>query len=316
MLVSDEEFIRTWKEHGGASAVSKALGITLRGVYRRRAYIEKSRNIALSAINVNDGPKSLRIIAEHSSRTDLEIKDGHVIVFSDAHFWPDECTPAFRGLLKLIKDIKPRAVICNGDAFDGASISRFPRMGWEKRPNVKEELDAVSAALSQVEDAARSARFIWPLGNHDSRYELRLANTAPEYEGVPGFTLKEHFKPWIPCWALWINNNVIIKHRWKGGQFAGFNNTLRSGANIVTGHDHALEVVSYTDLNGTRFGVRTGTLSDTHGSKFEGYMELNPRNWISGFAIFTFHQGRMLWPQLAAVVDENHIQFERKVIHV
>ena len=54
---------------------------------------------------------------------DLGILDGTVLVFSDAHFIGQRTT-AFKGLLWAIETFKPKAVICNGDAFDGASISR------------------------------------------------------------------------------------------------------------------------------------------------------------------------------------------------
>ena len=41
-----------------------------------------------------------------------------------------------------------------------------------------------------------------------------------------------------------------------------------------------------------------------------------PSNWRSGFAVLTFRDGRLLWPELVARVDEEHVQFRGEVIEV
>lgn len=55
------------------------------------------------------------------------------------------------------------------------------------------------------------------MGNHDLRLESRLANLVPEYAKVHGFQIKDHFPYWNTCMSLWVNNDLIIKHRFKGG---------------------------------------------------------------------------------------------------
>ena len=188
-------------------------------------------------------------------------------------------------------------MVSNGDAFDGASISRHAPLGWEKRPTVIQELETCKERHGEVEAAAGKARKIWNLGNHDSRFEARLAAVAPEYANVHGMHLADHFPVWEKAWACWVNDEVVIKHRWKGGLHAVHNNTVNAGKTVVTGHLHSLKVTPYSDYNGTRFGVDTGTMADCFGPQFE-YIEDNPRNWRSGFAVLTFHRGRLLWPEL------------------
>jgi hypothetical protein len=73
---------------------------------------------------------------------------------------------------------------------------------------------------------------------------------------------------------------------------------------MVTGHLHSLKVTPYDDYNGTRWGVDTGTLAAKEGEQFVDYTEDNPRNWRSGFAVLTFHKGRLLWPEVVNVRDE------------
>jgi hypothetical protein len=158
---------------------------------------------------------------------------------------------------------------------------------------------------------------IWTLGNHDARFENRLAANAPQYEFVKGFTLKDHFPTWHPCWSCWPTDEVVVKHRWKGGIHATHNNTVNAGVSIVTGHLHSLKVTPFSDYHPyPRFGVDTGTLADRDGQQFINYLEDSPTNWRSGFAILTFHNARLLWPELVHKWDEGQVEFRGKVYDV
>jgi hypothetical protein len=72
------------------------------------------------------------------------------------------------------------------------------------------------------------------------RYESALVARAPEFSGVDGFNLKYHFPNWETCWSFWVNEDTVIKHRHKGGRYAGYNNVQASFSNIFTGHTHVL----------------------------------------------------------------------------
>ncbi len=138
---TDAEFIEAWRTHGSPQKVSQAIGVHVRKVQERRRTIEARHNISLP---VTSGPmvattqKTYGHLQpyEYKRRHNLGILDGQVIVFSDAHYWPGIRTVAHKALVKFIRDMKPRAVICNGDAFDGAQISRYPRIGWDNTPTV------------------------------------------------------------------------------------------------------------------------------------------------------------------------------------
>src|SRR6185436_20343423 len=125
-------------------------------------------------------------------------------------------------------------------------------------------------------------------GNHDALFETRLATVAPEYARVHGVHLKDHFPRWKPCWSVWINNDVVVKHRWANGVHAVYNNTLRSGKTFITGHLHSLKVTPWSDYTGTRYGVDCGTLAEPYADQFIRYTEGNPLNWRSGFILLTF----------------------------
>lgn len=318
LVLTDGEFVELWKKHGGANEMARAVGMHVRNIKARRRRLEARYGAELEAVNRPQVAQYYKHLtpAQHSARKHLEVGDGQVIVFSDAHFWPGVRTTAFRALLMFCANIKPRAVVCNGDAFDGASISRFPRIGWDSKPSVIEELKACKDSLELIQDAAKGARLYWPLGNHDARFENRLAQNAPEFQGVGGFHLKDHFPDWEPCWSLWVNGDTVIKHRAKGGIHATRNNALNAGKTVVTGHLHSLKVTPMTDYNGDRWGVDTGTLADPTGPQFVDYLEDGCTDWRSGFIVLTYRKGRLLWPEVAHVISQTEVTFRDQIITV
>jgi hypothetical protein len=233
-----------------------------------------------------------------------DLTDGYVIVGSDCHYFPGIVSTAHRAFVKLCREVKPSAVVLNGDVFDGSTISRHPRIGWDSKPTVAEELRAVDERTGEIEDAAGTHELYWLLGNHDARYETFLAAHAPEFQNVDGFTLKSHFPAWRPGWSLFLNDDCVIKHRFKGGIHATHNNALWSGRTIVTGHLHSQRVTPLSDYNGTRWGVDCGTMAAPYGPQFQDYCEDNPRNWRQGFVLMRYWRGRLLEPQTVTVIDE------------
>lgn len=234
------------------------------------------------------------------------MKNGSVIVFGDAHFWPGPTSCAYRALLKAITELRPRAVVANGDVFDGSAISRHARIGWEDNPSVMEELNVCLTRMEEIEELMGSQNLFWPLGNHDARFETFISNKTPEYGGVFGFHLKDHFPIWQPCWSMIVKGNIDtqITHRFKGGINAARNNVIFGGSHFVTGHTHRLGVTPVTMDGRTLFGVEHGMLSAVSGRTFTAYTESNPVDWRSGFIVLTWKDGDLLWPETCHVVNE------------
>jgi predicted phosphodiesterase len=298
--VTTEEFIRVWKESDSAEQVAETIGVSLRNVYSRRSRIEKSESITLKAKNKSG---SFIRYKDHVSRATMEMRDGVIFVASDAHYLPGEPSAAHKAFVKLIKKHKPDVIIMNGDVFDGITISRYPKAYYEAaKPTVKQEIEVVSDRLGEIEKVRGNAKLFWTLGNHDARYEARLANLVPEYQGVAGFSLKEHFPAWLHCMSLMINKNLMVKHRFRGGVHAAWNNVLHSGVSTVTGHLHRLQATILGDYRGNRWGVDTGTLADLDGEHM-GYGEDNPMNHASGFAVLTVIDGQLVYPEFCFVRD-------------
>lgn len=308
--VSEDTFIAVWMKYRSAQAVANAIGISVRNVLSRRRRIE-----AKFGIELNSQRNAVRHfeLEDHPGIVNLNIKNGTVLVASDCHYWPGIITTAHIAFVQMCKELKPSAVIMNGDVLDGARISRHPPIGWEQRPTLIQELESCQQRLSEIEDAAPNAKKIWTLGNHDARFETRLASVAPEFANIHGVHLKDHFSKWSPAWSCWINEDTVIKHRYKGGIHATHNNTVMSGKTMVTGHLHSLKVTPYSDYNGTRWGVDTGTMAPLYGPQTSDYCETNPVNWRQGFAVLTYHNGRLLWPELVHVCGNGEFEFRGKL---
>lgn len=305
--VSDKEFWDAYKRNQSPTAMSLMLGLSTRNIISRL----RRNGIAPLPLSAEARAHSMTSVG----RVSTVLENGKIVIFSDAHYWPGYISTAHRALIQVIKAEKPAIVVCNGDAFDGAQISRFGRNQWSKAPTVVEELKAVKERLGEVEKAAKGAKLFWPFGNHDSRFETALSNKVSEFEGVEGFHLKDHFPLWTPCWSLFINDDIVIKHRIRGGVHATRNNTLAAGRTTVTGHLHQLKVTPFADYNGNRYGIDCGTLADPYGPQFQ-YAEDNPQDWRSGFIVLSIRDGSLLHPLIAQVRSEGEVEYKGEIIQV
>lgn len=313
---TEDEFIELWNDCGGSPIeVAKRLKIAVRNVNNRRNAIEARRDIHLPTFSKNPAYQNKYVIHEDEVTLESYIENGTIIIGSDAHYWPGHISAGHKAFVALIAAMKPDMVVLNGDIFDGARISRHDRIGWDKRPTVQEELEAVQERLHEIVSVAGNAKLVWTVGNHDLRFETRLATQVNDFEGVPGFNLKDHLLGWHRCIDVMVNNSVQIKHRQHSGVHAVYNNTLKSGISMVTGHLHSLKVTPWTDMNGDRYGVDTGTLSDPWGPQFD-YMERGSRNWRAGCAILTFLDGELMPPELCQVINENEAYFRGHVFQL
>lgn len=294
---SDDEFIALFRELKSPAGVARALNTSQRSVYLRRRSIESRYGLFL------DSDHSLTI-PQNAKRSILTV-DGYVVVFSDAHFMPGEPSVGFSALLKVIKMLKPKAIIANGDILDGGSISRFGPMDWTPVVSLRDELEAVQWHMDKIVKACKGlGTFLHrTTGNHDIRFDRRLAGQVPEFKGIGGTCLKDHIPEWTVSWSVMVNEVCMVKHRLQhGGIHSGYNNVLKAGISTVSGHTHLLEVKGWGDYTGRRYGVSTGMLADPDGDQFN-YMEDNPVPWCQGFAVLKFQNGRLLPPELCEVIE-------------
>lgn len=300
--VSDEEFIKLFEQYGSPERVAEKVGITARSVYLRRSRLEQKYNIKMKSFAASQYSNTSVLIKKSSIH--YEAKNQVVFIASDCHYWPGEATPAHKAFVKLLKQIKPHAVILNGDVFDGARVSRHEPLYRNETPTVVQELEVCQERLGEIEKAAHNAKLFWLYGNHDTRLWRYMRINSPEMQGAFGADLFDYFPGWHCGYVMHINNNTVVKHRWHNGIHATYNNTLKSGRSIVTGHLHRLQITAWGDYNGRRWGIDTGTLADPTGEQF-AYLEGNAVPWAAGFAVLTFDKdGMLLPPELCEVIND------------
>jgi hypothetical protein len=314
---SEAEFIELYELYG-PEEMGRKLDLEPSQIGNRRRYLERK----LKRQIIGPRPARQRLpMPQGKHRLTLDVPDGEVLVGSDFHYWPGETTLMHRAFVEFVRERKPRAVILNGDVMDAPSISRHMPIGWEHRPQLVEEIEWCKDRTNEILKAARSAQHIWTLGNHDARFETRLAHVAPEYAKLYGVHLKDHFPDFQTAWSVSINpdttEEVFVKHRFRGGIHAVHNNLLWSGVHIVTGHLHSAQVRPLTLHNErTLWGVDSGCIAEPTAKAFIDYTEDNPKNWRSAFCLLTFRKGRVMMPELVLKWDNEHIQFRGEIIRV
>jgi hypothetical protein len=316
---SDDEFIDAFRQFQSVSEVAKLLKMTERNAHQRRRHIEKTRGIKLLSSSQNSVDRfDSGYEAHFPDFQHVEIKNGLVLAGSDWHLVPGYKSTAHRAFLTMVREMSPAATFDLGDLLDFSQISRHPRIGWDKGPNVKREVEWAGDCMDEIKKAGPKAMITKRTpGNHDSRFDGILANGNPHFEGVKGFALGDHLPGWGQSWAIRVNDQITLKHRYKGGMHSPFNNTLWSGHSYATGHQHKQQIYPLTDERGDRWGVDVGCMASTYGPTFN-YLEAAPRNWRSGFAVFTFVDGKLIPPELVTVWNEEAgtITFRGQIIKV
>lgn len=306
------------------------MGLDISGVYARRRRLAQSGVILQThpsrPQNYSGGKNGLGTYDWHvegpayKKRLDLTLRDGYCVIFSDSHFWPGLRSIAFEGLLLVLKELKPKIVVSNGDAFDGASISRHDPLGWQKTPKVIEELDATKRFLDEIIRASPKAEHVFTVGNHDSRFDRRLALEVAEFEDVPGMRLQEHLTDWQFCYGALVNEQTdpfFIIHAIRGGMYAPRNNALAAGCSVFTGHLHSQKSIPVTTLLDEWDGVDGGMLADRDGPQFS-YVSSRPTDWREGFAVQRVDKDGLRYPpELARVVyhrNKRRLVFRGEII--
>lgn len=305
---TDAEFVRIWNACGRQpTRVAEALGIATTNVVARRKRLATNKGIVLTTApyqNSNQFGWQEVEASPYEPRILDTIRDGYIVSFSDAHFWPGERSLAFEALLVVLKELQPKIVISNGDALDGATISRHDPLGWQKLPRIIDELDATKGFLGEVVQASKKAKHYFVVGNHDSRYDRRLATETAEFQDVGGFRLSDHLKEWKFCYAVLVNKDTepsFFVHNIRGGMYAPRNNVLAAGCTVFTGHLHSQKTIPVTTLLQDHEGIDCGMIARRDGPQFS-YTTSRPVDWREGFAVQRYDKEGMRYPaELARV---------------
>ena len=297
--MSDElllETIRLWKEVGSIAHAARRLKIS-RTTFQGRLQRAKTRFPELITEEDRLAYNNFRSAWAYPDFYSPEGDIRTVLIGGDAHIWPGEPSFMWKAFAKTAKKLRPDAIVLNGDIIDGARLSRHGRMPGGRSPALLDELNAVREHLKMLPFAKHR---IWTMGNHDIRVDNYIAAHAPEVEEYAG-SFTERFRDWHFCYATFINN-VEIRHRFRGGIHAAWNNALHTGITIVTNHTHQLNLASVRNRNGSVYGIETGMLGDPASAAFE-YTEGKVSRACQGFVLLSFDEdGNIMPPEFCEMV--------------
>ena len=233
----------------------------------------------------------------YPQQLEVTFDNGVVLIGSDAHIWPGPETVMMKAFVAVSRKLKPDVIVLNGDILDGAKVSRHGSLLNAHAPKLSAEIDAATKWIAKLQP---SKHRIWTMGNHDQRVDHYLANNAPELDDYAG-RISDRFPTWEFCWAVNING-VEIRHRFRSGIHAGWNNALHSGVTTITGHTHQLQVTAVRNRNGTHWGIEDGMLGDPSHKCFE-YGEGTPSRAQPGFLVLSFIDGVLMPPEMCELIN-------------
>jgi hypothetical protein len=117
-----------------------------------------------------------------------------------------------------------------------------------------------------------------------------------------GFQLTDQFPDWKMTWRLDVGKQFSVVHDWHKGIHAAYNNAMKSGRTIVSGHTHALQVRPLNKWGGRVWGIECGMLADPNWSVLN-YQLAREGQGQPGFAVLTFRDGVMATPEIVEVND-------------
>ncbi|HUN00391.1 MAG TPA: metallophosphoesterase [Halothiobacillus sp.] len=277
------EAVEAYEKYGSKAAAAAALQIPHSTFYNR-----------LKAAN-----RPVKNLAHwtYPAAIHLELKSCQVLIGGDSHFWPGQTSLVYDAFVDVAKYIKPKAIIMNGDLIDGTRVSRHGRLRNQAAPRVKDELEEAKRQLGRLPIVKHR---IITLGNHDQRLDTYLANMAPEVDDC-AMGLADWFQGWELGYAVMINDalpHVIrceVRHFYRMGVHARYNNAINAGIHMVTNHTHGLGITPFNNRTGRIYAVEPGMLNWNDAAQFEYHQDM-PSRANPGFAVLTFDENGNLWP--------------------
>tara|TARA_R100000655_G_scaffold40580_2_gene76317 strand:- start:13353 stop:14378 length:1026 start_codon:yes stop_codon:yes gene_type:complete len=217
-----------------------------------------------------------------------------MVVFSDAHFEGDE-TISYKILLKVLKDLtfnrELKCLVANGDIMDLSILSTFAKYHTEIRPEertVQQEILDSQKQLNKIQKIVNGAKYpivqLATFGNHETRISKSAMAWGRAFKDFESFKIQNIFPDWSWSMSHLLDDTVMLKHRMRGGIHTAYQNSMRAGLHVVTGHTHQLNYRTFNTYTSSAMAIQTGHLSEA----YHPYLEDNIANdWNNGFVVIT-----------------------------
>ena len=212
--------------------------------------------------------------------------NNRILILSDIHI-PYHDIEALQIAIEKGKELKPNAVILNGDTIDMYHASRFIKD--RRLRDLAGELEMTKDFLCYIKEEF-DCPIYFKIGNHEARWENYLRLQAPELLGITDFELSSILQ-FGSLGIIEIKSTQLIKagklnilhgHEFGHSVFSPVNAArglyMRAKANSIVGHHHQTSEHSEKDLTGNV--VTTYSIGCLCGLSPE-YMPFN--KWNHGF---------------------------------
>jgi hypothetical protein len=232
----------------------------------------------------------------------MQINGNCVVVLGDLHCpYLDE--RAFSVAWQIIHDLKPSAVVLNGDNLDCYQVSRYSQ-DPKRKLQFQDDLDNCKSAIYQLHFASPSSVFYYTEGNHERRLtDWKWKN--PEVASLDALTIPalldfEKYKvQWVPERERLTFGDWLITHGTACRQKAGYTAHAmidRFGCSGVSNHVHRLAQVNRSVWKQQRTWVENGCLCSLEME----YLDLC--DWQHGFTVLHWEKvGWEVWPELVTI---------------
>lgn len=210
-----------------------------------------------------------------------------ILFVPDVHI-PYHDKRAWKLMLKVAKDLKPKHIIIMGDFLDFFSVSSHSK-DPARSLKLQFEVDEGLRCLQQLDDLnAKNKLFIG--GNHEDRLQRYLQDKAPEvfdFINVPQLLeLKERgwkytpYKKHTKLGKLYLTHDVGV-----AGRYAAYRAFDTYGHSVITAHTHRMCYIVEGNATGeVKLSAMFGWLGDA--SQVDYMQEQRVlKDWVLGFGI-------------------------------
>jgi predicted phosphodiesterase len=211
-----------------------------------------------------------------------------VLIISDVHV-PFHSVSALTSVIDRAKEYQPDTIFINGDFMDCHHLSRFTKDPGTR--HFKEELEICRQILDMLLNEIAPTRCVWKEGNHEERYQIYMANRAPELLELDHFNFEKVFGLDV-LGVGWVDEKQIVKignlpiihgHEYVRSVFSPVNVAkgyyTKAKSSVMVSHHHQTSEHTDPDILGSVMTAWSiGCLCDLSPK----YMPLN--RWNHGFA--------------------------------
>lgn len=212
------------------------------------------------------------------------------LILPDSHV-PFEDKRAYALMLKVAKYVKPDEIVILGDYLDFYSVSAHAKDSELANLTLKQEVDAGSKRLEELDILFPRAKKVFIEGNHEFRLARYLRDRAPDLFGlvdlpeILGLNKRKNWK-WIPYGPYQkykvLKSKLHARHEPLAGSAKA--TATRAMASVIYGHIHSIEEHQVVSMDGSNYrAISVGWLGDTKHKAFS-YVK-NHAQWSHGFGI-------------------------------